>query len=184
MSGSTGGNLARPLLLGLGVVALDQATKRIVSGGMARGESIPVLGSFFRLTHVENPGGAFGLFRDSGSIFTVLSFVAVIFLFWTVHRYPARLMGTRIALGLVLGGAVGNLIDRVRMHRVVDFFDVGFGDLRWPVFNVADVAVVLGVAMFLIVSMRSGDSDDQSSRTTGGGDEAVDGPGRRGAGEA
>jgi signal peptidase II len=184
VSGSTTGNLARPLLLGLGVAALDQITKRIVSGGMIRGESIPVLGNFFRLTFVQNPGGAFGLFRDSGSVFTVLSLVAVVFLFWTVHRYPAHLTGMRVALGLVLGGAVGNLIDRIRMHRVVDFFDVGFGDLRWPVFNVADVAVVLGVVMFLIVSIRSGDSDDQDARTTVGGDEAVDRSGRGGTGEA
>lgn len=178
MSGASNRNASRPLLVGAAVVAVDQATKWIAQRGLARGESVSVVGDFFRLTHVQNPGGAFGLFRESGSMFTLLSVAAVIFLFWTVRRYPARAVGMRFALGLVLGGALGNLIDRVRTSRVVDFFDVGFGDLRWPVFNVADVAVVVGVGLFLLVSWKGGRPDDERTGDTAGGDEGLDrGPG-------
>ncbi|MFH1278398.1 MAG: signal peptidase II [Candidatus Eisenbacteria bacterium] len=166
--------MARPLLLGAAVVAADQGTKWIVGRTLARGESVPLVGDVFRFTHVQNPGGAFGLFRDSGSLFTFLSVAAVIFLFWTVRRYPARATGMRIALGLVLGGAVGNLIDRIRTSRVVDFFDVGFGDLRWPVFNVADVAVVVGVGLFLLVSWKGGGPDGEGAGDTGGGEDELD----------
>jgi signal peptidase II len=75
-----------------------------------------------------------------------------------VRRYRTGALASQAALGLVLGGAIGNLIDRLRFGRVVDFLDIGYGDVRWPVFNVADVAVVAGVALFLLVTLRSGDA--------------------------
>jgi signal peptidase II len=87
-----------------------------------------------------------------------LSIAAVLVLFWTVRRYRTGALASQAALGLVLGGAIGNLIDRLRFGRVVDFLDIGYGDVRWPVFNVADVAVVAGVALFLLVTLRSGDA--------------------------
>jgi signal peptidase II len=147
-----------PLLLGAATVALDQATKEAVSRALPLGRSIPVLSGFVRLTHIQNPGGAFGIFRGAGPAFMFLSIAAVIVLFWTVRRYRTETFASQAALGLVLGGAIGNLIDRLRFGRVVDFLDVGYGDVRWPVFNVADVAVVAGVALFLLVTLRSGDA--------------------------
>jgi len=167
VSGTERALIARPLLVGAAAILVDQGTKWIVAANLDRGRSIPVVGDFFRLTHVQNPGGAFGLFRDSGPLFLILSIAAVIFLFWTVRRFRTETAGMRWALGLVLGGAIGNLIDRVRSGRVVDFFDVGIGDLRWPVFNVADMAVVIGVGLFLLVSMRSGGGHDREERPEG-----------------
>jgi len=170
----------RPLFFGGLVVLIDQLSKWIVEQSLVRGESISVLGDFFRLTHVQNPGGAFGLFRDAGSVFLVLSVVAILFLFWALRRFPLATAGRgAVALGIVLGGAVGNLIDRVRTQRVIDFFDVGFSDLRWPVFNVADIAVVVGVGMFLLFSMRTGEASDE--RGTDG--EGRDGPDLRSSGD-
>jgi signal peptidase II len=136
---------------------VDQATKTAVGGLLLPGRSVPVLGDYLRLTHVQNPGGAFGLFRNSGSAFAIASIGAVLLLLWTIARYHARSRPAEVALGLVLGGAIGNLVDRIRFGRVVDFLDAGVGDVRWPVFNVADIAVVVGVALFLLVTMRSGD---------------------------
>ncbi|MFH1679219.1 MAG: signal peptidase II [Candidatus Eisenbacteria bacterium] len=158
------------LLFGGGAVLLDQATKAIVTGRLGVGRSVPVAGDLFRITHVRNPGGAFGLFREQGALYTVLSIAAVALLFWIVLRGRPRTLGARAAIGLVLGGALGNLIDRLRFHRVVDFLDVGVGDLRWPVFNLADVAVVAGVAIFLLVSMRSGDPFGGEGIDSGGDD--------------
>ncbi|RPJ42985.1 MAG: signal peptidase II [Candidatus Latescibacterota bacterium] len=151
-------SLLLPILLGAATLAFDQVTKALVALSLPHGSSVPVLGDKLRLTHVQNPGGAFGLFRNSGSAFAIASVAAVIVLLWALTRYEARSRASRAALGLVLGGAVGNLVDRVRFGRVVDFLDAGWGDLRWPVFNVADIAVVAGVILFLLAAMRSGES--------------------------
>jgi signal peptidase II len=140
------------------MVVLDQATKAAVSRALPLGRSVPVLSGIVRLTHIQNPGGAFGMFRGAGPAFMFLSIAAVLVLFWTVRRYRTGALASQAALGLVLGGAIGNLIDRLRFGRVVDFLDIGYGDVRWPVFNVADVAVVAGVALFLLVTLRSGDA--------------------------
>ncbi|MBN1826980.1 MAG: signal peptidase II [Candidatus Eisenbacteria bacterium] len=157
------------LLVALASVLLDQAAKGVVERSLALGESIDVIGGFFRLTHVQNPGGAFGLFRGAGAAFTALSTAAVVLLLAAAWRYPAA-GRSRIAYGLVLGGALGNLIDRIRLERVVDFLDFGVGGLRWPVFNVADIAVVVGVGLFLLISLPKGDAHVREPRPEGGGE--------------
>ncbi len=146
-----------PLLsiaIAAGVVLLDQVTKLLVVTGLPRGRSIDVVGDFVRLTHVQNSGGAFGLLRDRGVPFSLLSLIAVAVILIIAARMAARQGGIRIALGLLLGGAAGNLIDRFRLETVVDFVDIGIGGLRWPVFNVADMSVVSGVLLFLILTGR------------------------------
>lgn len=163
--------LGATLLVAAGLVLLDQAAKGIVERALSPGESREVVGGFFRLTHVQNPGGAFGLFRESGAAFTVLSILAVALLLAAAWRYPAA-GRSRIAYGLVLGGALGNLIDRIRLSRVVDFLDFGFGDLRWPVFNVADIAVVVGVGLFLLLSLDKGGGRVGEGEPEGKGDGA------------
>jgi signal peptidase II len=155
------------LFLGVAVVIVDQLSKWIAGRSLVRGESVEVIGDFFRLTHVQNPGGAFGLFRGSGGAFTLLSVIAVAVLLYALWRVPPRAGPARLALGTVLGGAVGNLVDRLRFESVVDFFDVGVGELRWPVFNVADAAVVVGVGLFLIFSFRAGDAGAGESDVPG-----------------
>ena len=168
MNRSNGGVLLLILLIAAVVVVADQASKAFIVQEMNHGDSICVIGDYFRITHALNPGGAFGLFRDSGRAFKVLSFVAVILLVVAACVVPARGWNGRVAYGMVLGGAIGNLTDRLSMGRVVDFLDVGVGDLRWPIFNVADIAIVVGVGLFLLVSLRSGDSIVDSSHPAGG----------------
>ena len=136
------------------VVLVDVLTKWWVRRAFALGESVPVVGDWVRLTYVRNPGAAFGIHVGaySRAVFTLLALVALALIAWVLHGTPPGRRGRLIALGLVGGGALGNLLDRVGSGAVVDFLDVGFGALRWPVFNVADVAVTAGsilLALFL-----------------------------------
>lgn len=144
----------------LGVVVLDLITKLWIQRSFRLYEQVDVIGDYVRLTFIYNPGAAFGIHVGEYSriVFLVLSLVALVALvamYWTTPHHD-RLRLSSIAL--VCGGALGNLIDRVRSPRgVVDFLDVGIGDMRWPVFNVADMAVTIG-AVLLAVSLWQEDS--------------------------
>lgn len=131
-------------LIALIVVALDQVSKFFIRANMNLGQSIPEEG-FFRITYGTNTGGVFGLFANQAFLITLTAIVGVAAIL-VYSRYPqANRVLVRVALGLLLGGAVGNLIDRIRFGKVVDFIDVG----AWPVFNVADSAVVVGVILII-----------------------------------
>lgn len=124
------------------VFALDQLSKHLVQRYLELGESFPKEG-ILRLTHVTNAGGAFGLFPNQALFLTGASImgIAVLLLFYRSHPWPGRLV--RLSLGLQLGGAAGNLADRLRLGEVVDFVDVG----AWPVFNLADASIVIGIIL-------------------------------------
>jgi signal peptidase II len=144
-----------PAFLGLAavIVVLDQATKAWLTSFLEPGQSVDVLGDYLRLVHSQNNGGLFGLFRGQAVVFGLIS-IGVIGL---IVAYHARAGGGRymsITLGLLLGGAVGNLIDRLRLNYVVDFVDAGIGDLRWYTFNVADAAISLAIVLLLVAAFR------------------------------
>jgi len=144
-----------PLWLVPVTIVIDQLTKLVVRHTMMRGLPVEVVGDFFRLTYIHNPGAAFGLNLGSPLLHTVVSVVALGVL---VHLYRTMEPGERLlrfGLSLVLGGAVGNIIDRVYLHEVVDFFDFGFGSLRWPIFNFADIFVTTGVFLLFWGYSRS-----------------------------
>ena len=144
------------LLFAAIVVALDQTTKGLAASHLMPGESISVLGDFIRLTLVHNTGAAFGLFPGSRVPFIVVSVVAIGVVLYLFFRETYRSVANRVLLGCILGGAVGNLIDRARLGYVVDFIDIGFGTARWPVFNAADSAVTIGVLLLAWNLARSG----------------------------
>jgi len=136
-------------------VVLDLITKIIAEGTLLRTPGVSVFGDWFQLRLVYNQGAAFGLHLGPYSrwIFFTVALVAVFVLARMSRTSPAGDWFRQLALGLVAGGAAGNLIDRVRSPRgVVDFLDVGIGALRWPTFNVADIAVSCG-AIALVISM-------------------------------
>lgn len=138
-----------------GIVALDVLTKYIVQQSLILYRPVPVLGDYVRLTYIYNPGAAFGLHVGEYSryVFLALTVVALVVLFVWYRSTPARDRLRLVAIASVTGGAIGNLIDRVRSERgVVDFLDVGIGGVRWPVFNVADIAVTTG-ALLLAYSL-------------------------------
>ena len=131
-------------------VAIDQLSKFAVRSTMSLYQSDPVLGDFFRMTYIHNSGAAFGLNMGSPLLHTLVSIVALgalVYLYRTLQE-DERLL--QAALCLVLGGAVGNIIDRLYLGEVVDFFDFGFGDLRWPIFNFADSFVTVGVILLAL----------------------------------
>ncbi len=132
------------------VLALDLATKSIAASRLRPGHSIPVIGDVLRLTLVHNSGAAFGLFPGSRGPFVAFSIAAIGLIVLLYFRLPGRSRLELAAMGALLGGALGNLVDRLRAGVVVDFIDAGLGTLRWPVFNVADIAVTGGVALLLL----------------------------------
>ncbi|MFY9743222.1 MAG: signal peptidase II [Candidatus Sulfotelmatobacter sp.] len=143
------------LLIALIVVLLDRWTKYIVARRIGLYQHIQIIPGFFRLTHTENTGAAFSLFADSNSpwktdmliAFSVLALVVVSVLLWKNHH--AHLL-TGVALSLILGGAIGNLWDRVVSGRVVDFLLFYVKQYQWPVFNLADSAIVVGAALLVL----------------------------------
>ncbi len=142
-------------------VVLDLITKLIAEATLLRTPGISVFGDWFQLRLVYNQGAAFGLHLGPYSrwIFFTIALVAVFVLHRMSRGSPAGDRFRQLALGLVAGGAAGNLIDRIRSGRgVVDFLDVGVGALRWPTFNVADIAVSCG-AIALVISMWREDSE-------------------------
>jgi signal peptidase II len=161
--------LIRLILVLIGTVALDQITKYAVHQSMKLHESIPVFGEVVQLTYIRNPGAAFGINVSSPSLFLALSLLACGVMVYYFTRLPASDSRGRFALTLILGGAVGNLIDRIRLSEVIDFINVGVGEYRWPVFNVADSAVTIGV-IFLFIrlsffrSETSGEPDPERRR--------------------
>ncbi len=137
------------LLLSLGIVVLDQATKIFTKNYMILGHSKKLLGNFVRYTYIENTGMAFGIHIGSRFFFTIFSILASLVILVYLFRARNDQPMVRISLALILGGAIGNLIDRIFSGAVVDFIDVGFGSLRWYVFNVADAAVSIGMILLI-----------------------------------
>lgn len=153
-----------------GLVALDQASKYVVVRAMALGQSVPVWGDFFRLTYIHNPGAAFGLDLGSPLLHLVVSLAALGALALMYRSTPPSHRLTRWALVLVLGGALGNIVDRVRLQQVIDFLDFGVGGWRWPVFNLADSFVTVGALLLALTYVRPGapqqEPADAASRGT------------------
>ena len=145
-------------------VAIDQASKIIVRHKMSLYQSDPVLGDFFRLTYIHNPGAAFSLNLGSPFLHTAVSIIALGVLAYLYRTLTEDEQLLRLALSLVLGGAVGNIIDRLYLGAVVDFFDFGFGDLRWPVFNFADSFVTVGVILMAFGYSRRDESDSDKEQ--------------------
>ena len=166
-----------PLLAALAVVviALDRWTKHWAGTALPFGRPIQVVGDYLRLTYTRNSGVAFGIGRGTGFPYYLFSLIAIVAIVWMFMRGrtghdPVR----RTALTLILSGAVGNLVDRVASGEVVDFIEVGIPQWHWPIFNVADSAVTVGVLLFALAwSRRSEPAAAPGAGTPGaaGGDE-------------
>jgi signal peptidase II len=129
----------------LAAVAADQLTKAIVTSELALNESAHVVGPF-SIHHVQNSGIAFGFFASATSLVILLTGVAVVWMIYFFARSGSRHAVLPVALGLVIGGSVSNLVDRVRLGHVTDFLDFTY----WPAFNLADTFIVVGVAILLL----------------------------------
>ncbi len=162
MVDGTAGRIARAgvhwgVFLGIAavIVVFDQLTKAWLVANVAPGELRPVVGNTIRLVNHQNTGALFGLFRDQAILFGLLSIV-VIGLIVGYHARAGRSLYMSIALGFLLGGAIGNMIDRLRLGYVVDFVDVGIGDLRFYTFNVADSGISTAIVLLVAVAIIPG----------------------------
>jgi signal peptidase II len=141
------------LLITAGMIVLcDQLTKLYVDATMAPHQSIPVIENYLAITYVRNPGGAFGFLAQADQsvvrpLLLGLSAVAMVVLVLFYRTTPPDRLLARLAFSLILSGAVGNLIDRLRFNAVIDFLDVHWYHYHWPAFNIADAAITIGVGL-------------------------------------
>lgn len=151
-TGRRGRELA--ILLGVAAVLLvaDQVSKALVASNIAMGEQVDVVGSFVQIWHAENAGAAFSLFQNLLPVFLAVGVLALGLVAYFARAFHGRSLWLFLVLGVVLGGTLGNLFDRVvRGGRVIDFVSVGVGDLRWPTFNVADSSLVVGILTLVVI---------------------------------
>jgi signal peptidase II len=147
-------------------IILDQASKQIVHNSMQLYESIPLM-PYFNLTYVHNTGAAFSFLSEAGGwqrwFFAALALIISAVLSVWLMRLQKHETLLAVALSLVLGGAIGNLIDRLAFGYVIDFLDVYYNDWHWPAFNIADSAITVGVALMLAESFGLGKPKISSS---------------------
>jgi len=127
------------------VVMLDQITKYMIVSNMTEGMSIPIIDQVFHLTFVLNPGAAFGMLEHNREFFIIMAIVVLMFVVYMRKKILEEPLPIQIGIALFVGGALGNLIDRMKTGLVVDFFDFRI----WPVFNIADIAICLGVGVMI-----------------------------------
>lgn len=151
--------IGKALAISLACIVLDQLAKCLIVQKMLLGQSFGILGHVFRITYVRNPGGAFGITIAGPMIYVALAAAATVIVVSVLYRSHDAPFSTRLSLAVILGGACGNLIDRIRFGEVVDFLDVGLGHLRWPVFNFADVFVTSGAILLLFRYLVHKDSE-------------------------
>jgi signal peptidase II len=154
--------------IAVAVVVIDQLSKAWLTGLLDPDESLQVIGDLLRIVHGQNDGAIFGLFRDQALLFGLVSIGVIGLVVW-FHGNSGRSTFMSIALGLLLGGAIGNMIDRFRLGYVVDWVDAGIGDWRFYTFNVADSAISLAVVLLLLTAivpaLGTGRADDPVTPT-------------------
>ena len=142
-------------LIAVTIAALDQLSKWLIMRSISPVETRVVISGFFSLVNWQNPGAAWGIFQNYRIVLTAISVLTVIALWLFRHSLQLHRPGPRIALGLIAGGIIGNLIDRIRIGSVIDFLFFYVGQYHWPAFNVADSAICIGVALYIIMSWRT-----------------------------
>lgn len=168
----------RYLLLSFGILVLDQWTKWLIESHLSNHASLEIIPGLLNLTHVRNTGVAFGFFATRGNatgtlILTLLGLAALVFVayyFWIVPRADRMLL---TALALVIGGAIGNLLDRMMTGAVTDFVDFYYGSYHWHTFNVADTAISIGIGLMLLGTFRSSPTEAAASDEQSPGSDAT-----------
>lgn len=155
------------LLLSLAIIALDQATKLLVLKNLSENESVSVIGDLFYIRFIYNEGGAMGTSIGPAWVYTILTLIALVLIIKYFRSPDADGPLTKVSLAVILGGAIGNLIDRVAYGKVVDFIDIDIPDIpildiyRWFTFNIADAAITVGLVLFgLSVLLKKNDQEN------------------------
>ena len=151
------------LLLSFAIVLLDQVAKHLVETQLPRDSGLPIIPGFFDLHYVQNTGAAWGMLQGMNGLLVAFSFVVMILLIIWRRQLLGDTGVARVAAGMILGGIIGNLIDRVRLSYVVDYLDFFFRGHHFPAFNVADAAICIGVGLYLLTQARPNPSAAASS---------------------
>jgi signal peptidase II len=138
------------LLTALGILVADQVTKALVIANVALGERFHVLGDLLQIWHAQNRGAAFSLLQGGSILFVVVSVLSLGMVAYFHRNLRERAWWVHLVLGVILGGTLGNFVDRLRQGYVTDWASVGIGDLRWPTFNVADSSIVVGIGILVV----------------------------------
>ena len=149
----------------IGTLAADLLTKQVVRHCLHVGESVRILGPIVKFTFIYNRNAVFGLPIGNQTLYTIFAILAVILIIVYFIKLPADQRWERVALAIILGGALGNLADRITSGRVVDFIEVGYGRFTWPIFNVADIAITIGMGI-LIFQMLFGNPKHRGSKNS------------------
>lgn len=139
--------------LAAAIVVIDQASKAWVLANVDPARPRPIIDDYLRLIVSQNSGALFGLFRGQATLFAIFSFAVIGLIVW-YHGHAGRSAVASVALGLLLGGAIGNVADRLRYGFVVDFVDAGIGNVRWYTFNVADAAISTALVLLVLIALR------------------------------
>lgn len=147
------------IIFSIAIFILDQITKYIIYHNMRFGQSIHVIGDFFMITYTRNYGAAFSILSNANANFRTpfflgISVITIILIIIFYKRIVKTGKLAQVSFGLILGGASGNLMDRIRWGNIVDFLDFGIKNVRWPVFNIADSSICTGVAVMIILMMK------------------------------
>jgi signal peptidase II len=151
--GSTKGGISKAVILlltALTILVADQLTKALVVANLAIGEKARVLGDLVQVWHAQNRGAAFSLFQGGTVFFLIVSVLSIGMVAYFHRSLRDRTPWLHVVLGIVLGGTLGNFIDRLRQGYVTDWLSIGIGDTRWPTFNVADSSVVIGIGILVV----------------------------------
>ncbi len=150
-------NLLLYLLISILVILLDQTTKLLILNNFAEGEAVSIIGNLLYFQFVYNEGGAMGTSLGPSWLYTILTLAALALIIWYFIKDKSDGASIKVPLALIFGGAVGNLIDRIRFGKVVDFIDADFPDIpflgitRWWTFNIADAAITCGLVIFVVI---------------------------------
>ncbi len=155
--------MIRYYLFALLVIIIDQVSKLIVISKMEVHESIPIIDSFFYITSHRNRGAAWGILQDQMIFFYIITLIVVVVLVYYLQQYGKKQKTLALGLSLILGGALGNFIDRFFRKEVVDFLDFKLFTYDYPIFNIADSALVIGVAIVIIYTLL----EDRKVKTSG-----------------
>lgn len=158
--------MALVFAIGLVVLVLDQLSKFLVRGALYYGESVPVLDGFFNLVYVRNTGAAWGMFGDRTHLLILLALVIAVLVVVFRKQMFGMLKGRDWIMGLLIGGILGNLIDRIRFGWVTDFLDFHIGSHHFPSFNVADSAICIAMALYLFMSYLSDRAEKQAGKAS------------------
>lgn len=150
------------LLVSLIVIAIDQFSKAIIDITMKVGQSIPVIKNFFYLTYVQNKGAAWGILTNQRYILIIISLVVLLVIYRYMHLFKMNKKNI-VAFGLIVGGIVGNLIDRAIFEYVKDFLDFYIFGYNYPVFNISDCAIVIGVILLVVAIIKGEDKNAEGS---------------------